>query len=440
MALLCRSPSLLFPDGCNCKTGASSGIEKSATPTTGKVSKHIPVDIAFSILSKLPPKSLRRFECVSKSWSMLFQNPYFTRLYRNHIIHGNHPDYDDASIIFRRTIMVDHPEHVARFEPLGRATLYFISGERFENRVELNWSLPLEVLGSDMKLIGSTSINDILCLTNIWDAESKLVLWNPITDELNVIPPSPVESVPCTKVIPFIHGIGYDRLRDDYKVIRHVEFDGRSFDFLFDRVLSMEEDLAISKEPLWEIYSLRSNSWKKFDVDMSMVMSQNEAEHIARFYMDGMCHWWDNVEKDSSDETYFVSFDMSNEVFFTTPMPSHVDDTFDLRLVKRQLVMLNGSIALISYSGETTILHISILGEIGVKESWTKLFIVGPLPHVHFPIGAGKNGDIFFENNDGQLACFNLDTHMIKEFGVDTDECQIVIYKKSLLSIRGINN
>jgi hypothetical protein len=131
---------------------------------------------------------------------------------------------------------------------------------------------------------------------------------------------------------------------------------------------------------------------------------------------------------------------VSNEVFFTTPMPSQVDDTFDLTLVKRQLVMLNGSIALISYSGKTATLHVSILGEIGVKESWTKLFIVGPLPHVDSPIGAGKNGDIFFIKNDGELACFNLVTQTIKELGVEGLMSEIVIYKESILSMSGINS
>jgi molecular chaperone HtpG len=132
-----------------------------------------------------------------------------------------------------------------------------------------------------------------------------------------------------------------------------------------------------------------------------------------------------------------VSFDVSNEVFFTTPMP---DDSFDLGLVESHLVMLNGYIALISYYGETATFYISILGEIGVKESWTKLFIVGPLPHVDSPIGAGKNGDIFFIKNDGELACFNLVTQTIKELGVEGHMSQIVVYKQSLLSFRGIDN
>jgi hypothetical protein len=94
---------------------------------------------------------------------------------------------------------------------------------------------------------------------------------------------------------------------------------------------------------------------------------------------------------------------------------------------------------LISYSGEIGTLHVSILGEIGVKKSWTKLFIVGPLPHVHCPIEAGKNGDIFLKKKDGGLPCFNLVTQTIKELGVEGLMSRIVIYKESLLSIRGIN-
>jgi hypothetical protein len=58
--------------------------------------------------------------------------------------------------------------------------------------------------------------------------------------------------------------------------------------------------------------------------------------------------------------------------------------------------MLNGSIASISWYLHTSTFHISVLGELGVKESWTKLFVVGPLPYIAYPIGDGKNGHIFF--------------------------------------------
>lgn len=45
--------------------------------TNEKVRNHIHDDIAFSILSKLPLKSLKRFEYVRKSWSQLLENPQF---------------------------------------------------------------------------------------------------------------------------------------------------------------------------------------------------------------------------------------------------------------------------------------------------------------------------------------------------------------------------
>jgi hypothetical protein len=65
-----------------------------------------------------------------------------------------------------------------------------------------------------------------------------------------------------------------------------------------------------------------------------------------------------------------VSFNFSNESVITTLIPSYVDDSFGWFLMRR-LVLLNGSIAFIlNYIGACKF-HISILGELGIKESWT---------------------------------------------------------------------
>jgi hypothetical protein len=81
-------------------------------------------------------------------------------------------------------------------------------------------------------------------------------------------------------------------------------------------------------------------------------------------------------------------------------------------------MILNGSIAFIVNYEEKATFHISILGELGVKESWTKLFIVGPLPCLEYPIGAGKKGNILIRKKDNKLAWFDLSTGMIDEIGV----------------------
>jgi molecular chaperone HtpG len=105
-------------------------------------------------------------------------------------------------------------------------------------------------------------------------------------------------------------------------------------------------------------------------------------------------------------------------------------------------VVLNGSIALISYHEMMATFHLSILGEFGMKESWTRLFTVGPLPCVELPIGMGTKGEIFFVRKDEELAWFDLSTQMTEELGfkVDDPECRIIIYKESILPFGGLNN
>ncbi|PNX99634.1 F-box protein [Trifolium pratense] len=210
---------------------------------------------------------------------------------------------------------------------MGKISLYLVSGDNFENKVKLDTPLPSQEL------------------------DRKVVLWNPATDELKVIPPSPVEYITSFRIFFY-----------------------RKFMDLVMTVLRMTT--RWTQDPPWS---------------------------------------------EDTYEAYLVSFDVSNEVFFTTPMP---DDSFDLGLVESHLVMLNGYIALISYYGETATFYISILGEIGVKESWTKLFIVGSMSIVERPIGAGKKGNILFMKKDGELAYFDLDTQMIVELGFEGNMCQ----------------
>jgi hypothetical protein len=76
------------------------------------------------------------------------------------------------------------------------------------------------------------------------------------------------------------------------------------------------------------------------------------------------------------------------------------------------------------------------LGELGVKESWTKLFIIGPLPCLEYPVGAGKKGKILFRRKDHELVWFDLNTGMIDEIGITTTErCSILYHKESILPI-----
>ncbi|KAK2399405.1 hypothetical protein QL285_049222 [Trifolium repens] len=156
----------------------------------------------------------------------------------------------------------------------------------------------------------------------------------------------------------------------------------------------------------WEIYSLTNNSWRK--INDNVAHSDRCCEEV---YMDGVSHWWWDK---SETKIYLVSFDFIKESFITTPISSYGSDPFDFNSTRRRLLtILNGSIAfIVNYKEIEATFHISILGELGIKESWIKLFIVGPLPCLEYPIGGGKKGNILIRKKDNKLAWFDLSTRL----------------------------
>ncbi|RDX68578.1 Heat shock protein 83, partial [Mucuna pruriens] len=397
--------------------------------TSENLRNYLPSDLAFSILSKLPLKSLKRFGCVHKSWATLFENPHFMRIFRNNFISNHHSYYDDTSVLLHRILISDYPCHKS-------STLFSLSGDRFQNRVKLEWPNPLQEDEPIFYILGSSSINGILCLYNY--TQTTTTLWNPATGEFKVIPPSLNESVPFNVYLSFtLYGFGYDCVRDDYMVIRFLyysEDDNNDYysDFLMDFCFL---------DHLWEIYSLRSNSWKKLDVNLPSL-------HNARFkslYLDGKCHWLSStVDGQRTNELFLVSFDLSTELFFTTyiplDIPFDIDDIYSV-VYDSALVLLNGSIAIAPRYVDMTRFYILVLGELGAKESWTKLSIGWPLLDIGFFIGIGKKGDIFFIKMNNDIICLDLSTGMIEELGVQSNDIsQVVFYKESLLLIGGINN
>lgn len=104
--------------------------------TSGKHNKnHILDDLAFSILSNLPLKPLKRFGCVCKSWALLFENPHFMNIFGNNFISDHHSYYDDTSLLLRLTVPIQ-----CKFN----SPLFSLSGERFQNRVKLDWLNPFQ--------------------------------------------------------------------------------------------------------------------------------------------------------------------------------------------------------------------------------------------------------------------------------------------------------
>lgn len=377
---------------------------------------HIPDDLAFSILSKLPLKSCKRFRCVRKSWSLLFKNPNFMNEFRNHLLSNNkRSDYGD---IF---LLLSDGDHDA---------FYLLPNEKFEDRIKLDLPPPFEGDGTNIYILNSVSVNGILCLGQYRSMRFKCVLWNPATHEFMLIPPSLDESIPPYQNWDEFRGFGYDPVRDDYKVIRYVQFN-----YEFDTNVPKEDRWH---EPMLEIYSLRSNSWRIIDANMDDFHFNKLDEQV---YLNGMCHWWANVSlvgrRDSKG--YLLSFDFTDEVFYETPMMLDLGDC-----VCVVPMVLNDSVAVISFCYDTTVFHISILGELGEEKSWFKLCIIRHIPSIQRPIGVWKNGNIYFRKQNYEPVWINLSTRMINEIGIKRENFgypRIGIYKENLLTrIGGIHS
>ncbi|XP_058756722.1 putative F-box protein At3g25460 [Vicia villosa] len=376
-------------------------MEKNLSTGIKKVSIGIPNDLSFFILSKLSAKTLKRFECVCKLWTLLFQNSYFMSLFCKNLY--NHSYYGYTSLLL-------HLHHKTTSSDL----LYSLSDKHFENKIKLNWPNPIQKEDLEFDILGSRSVNGILCLIiSSLQTNTRLVLWNPVSEEFKVVPTSFRESVPPYMDIEITrYGFGYDSDRDDYKVIRQIMYNPNSDSESDIDDLSSED---IYYQVFWEIYSLQSNSWKKLKSNLP----NNYIDRVL--CLDGMCHWWgeEGYSNENYDEAYLLSFDISKEVFLITPIPE--DNFFRSMLYWEDLVVLNGCIALISnhiknYPSDD-IFHISILGEVGVKESWIKFYTVWPFPYIEHPIGVGNNGYIFLIGNNGKLVCFNVNTQMVEELG-----------------------
>jgi len=388
----------------------------------GKVRNYIPHDLALCILSKLPVKSLMRFGCVRKSWTLLFENQHFMNIFRNNFISNHHSYYDDTSIILESS----------------NGDFYSLSGDKCENMVKLNFQNPFqEEVYPFVYVLDSGSITGILCVYQYHNG--KTVFWNPTLEEFKIIPPSPfLFRSPYQHFVVNPLGFGYDIVRDDYKLIRCVGY--------FDLEHEECEELGISwsdvprkdlsYEYLWEIYSLKSNTWRKLDVNDSACSCFSNIAGV-RLYMNEMYHWWQYGK--THDEVEVESFDLRNEVFFTT----HVPLLGDIHSTSLYMVGLNGSIAFISWTSGIPTFDISILGEIGVKESWiTKLYSIGPFSCIEhpIPIGTWKNGFVFFRTKDNEIVLYDLQSQMIEELCIEGENfSHILPYKKNLLSIGGIN-
>jgi len=104
-------------------------------------------NVSFIILSKLPLKSLKRFTCECKSWSLLFENPNFMKMFRKKFM-SMRSLYHDTCLFQNIKEIQPHPQ--------DGSTLYLLCGE---NKVNLTW--PHDYIYTHML---DSGIKDVRCI------------------------------------------------------------------------------------------------------------------------------------------------------------------------------------------------------------------------------------------------------------------------------------
>ncbi|CAL5441383.1 unnamed protein product [Camellia sinensis] len=309
----------------------------------------LPEEVLADILSRLPVKQLLRFRSVSSLWRALIDSSDFVKLHLNRSIETK----NNLSLILRD----NHRLYSIEFDSLSSAV----------TAVQLDHH-PLRCQDYGTEVWGSC--NGLLCLANALDT---LVLWNPSNRNSRRLPHAAVEFQNLSKYYENrIYGFGYDSGSDDYKVVRIVAIKGVNDDY-FDYEV--------------KVYSLKSNSWHRAKKFPHFPNLKKSGGALAG----GALHWVVTEELEVYTAGLIVSFDLCREEYGFVPQPDYSDKNFFMSVQE-----LEGCLSVLCYYYLAGV-HLWVMKDYGVKESWTKLVtvaepgVVRPPPYMR-PLVYSKNG------------------------------------------------
>ncbi|XP_059439285.1 F-box/kelch-repeat protein At3g23880-like [Corylus avellana] len=363
------------------------------------MAKELPEDLVTEILLCLPVASVLRCKCVCKSWYALITHQKFVA---KHILHNKKNSNTLLLVKMRDEITKNDVVSTLSYE-----TLQVLHSQPLPP--------PFIVLGS---------CNGLVCLHD--DYALRVVLWNPATKETKVVPKSNLPHF-----ISAFHKLGVDGIG--------FGFDAKTNDYKIINLLTIYESHSRGKMAQSEVYSLNADSWRKVDPPPFSISPVYSSVRGMNTYTNGMA----SLEAYGDNRGNLLSFDMSNEVFLKTPKP---DDVFlDEFSDWTDIFVLNESIALVVLvwdKGMSEICYdIWLLLEVDVKDSWTKLFSIGPFTDFKQPrpLGFWKNDAVLFENLDGQMVLYDPSTKEMTNLPIhgETYSLQLVTYMETLVSVNG---
>ncbi|XP_059441821.1 F-box protein CPR1-like [Corylus avellana] len=314
---------------------------------------HLPQELITQILSILPIKPLVRFQCVSKSWfALIINDSHFINLHLSRS---------------KERILI-----LASSEPLDYLIVNLSNEDRFGEAVKIQH--PLHHSESNRIV---DSCNGLVCINNYND---ETVIWNPLIRKYKKLPSKPREELSHDHF-----AFGHDRVNDDYKVLRLVEFyrrDGR-------RKYSLE------------VYSLREHSWRMVEEEWPIVELSHFCYTCRAIFSNGAFHWMVTLVADL--KKVHVAFDLSTEKFRVHEFP--VNSSINLRVF---LVDLGGWLCAVFQD----LCEVWVMKEYGIVSSWTLLYAMERAFTNYPPLVFSRDGEEVFT---GEL----IESHLMELYWYD---------------------
>ncbi|POO00828.1 F-box domain containing protein [Trema orientale] len=394
----------------------------------GRICGDLPEELLEEIFSWVPPRSLFRFKCVSKSWyaliNSLAKNPEFVSKHLSNIIDKKNILSSATCLLFCssvRTFWPPQKRELVRHKMFTSLTISHDDNERDHlNYVSEVFHIDVPLNALHISIAKRSHCNGLICLLT---AFHEVILCNPAIKEYRTLPES---SLTYDGFMSLGLGFNYDSKAKDYKVVK----------FGYDvRQRSRVESVKTRAE----VYSMRNDTWREIGIHFNYDRSPFCHGEV---FSKGVFYWC--VE---TPEYVIISFSMFEEVFHSIPLPNHFP-------VKRRggrfikLVVWNESVALFSCHCEREFTHtfeVWVMGDYasGVKGScsWIKKLVIGPLVDIRYPLIFLKHDELLMKATDGNLMLYNLCSQMLRKITLTQvafkDPCLDFSYIKSLVSVQG---
>ncbi|XP_075495187.1 F-box protein CPR1-like [Primulina tabacum] len=324
----------------------------------------LPLDLIEDILRRLPVKSLKRFRSVAKSWCFLIDSEKFVK---SHL---------------RQSLISNSNNHLI----LGGLNLYSIDlGPLDKARV-------IKPPFSYKTVDGVTNSCNGLVLV----MSEPPVLWNPFSGSYRVLPGSSLEYPPGSDYYVMVsHGFGYDSKKDDYKVLKVLEFRDQSTHFPIRRGT--------------EIYGLKSNSWKKiedFPYSLPLIGGNSRAHVNGSFHT--LVYTYESIYP-----VQIMAFSVETEKHYEVMLPKGNR----IRNFELNLTVIGGYLGLICTNRSRVVIW--VMKEYGVEESWSKLLTIRSREFVK-PLVYSRDGNkVLLNCDDKRLFWYDLRKKTVEQVHVD---------------------